>query len=137
MPSPSSFVAPIPQRWLKRVTPLLADGDPKAILWTIAAQAELRMVGLRSKQDAYDLCLQVLHNPGQLGECIPDMRDARDQTLCETWAFLCPHPLKVATPLYVKIGLHANHLTLNLFSLHIDRKGTLQKRIEAYLAKRK
>jgi hypothetical protein len=74
--------------------------------------------------------------PNQIGEIIPDMRDGFDQTLCETWAFLCPHPLKVPTPLYVKIGLHLNHIVLNLFSIHIDRKNTLSEEFAAYLKKR-
>lgn len=114
---------------------MLENGNPQNIHWTNTAERELPQFGFICRQDAYDYCLEVLCYPGMLGENIPDMYDSRDQTLCETWAFLCPHPFKLPTPVYVKIGLHQNKLTLNLFSLHIDRKGHLKKAIGNYLKK--
>lgn len=131
------IIAPIPRRWLDIVIPILDKGDSRAIHWTLTAEFDLPQIGLSNKQAAYDHILHVLRTPNQIGEIIPDMRDKFDQTLCETWAFLCPHPLKVPTPLYVKIGLHLNHIVLNLFSIHIDRKNTLSAEFAAYLKKRK
>lgn len=131
------IIAPIPKRWLDVVIPILDDGDARSIHWTLTAELDLPLIGLSCKQDAYDHILQVLRTPNQLGEIITDMRDKFDQTLCETWAFLTPHPLKVPKPLYVKIGLHQNQITLNLFSIHIDRKNTLSEEFAAYLKKRK
>ena len=130
------IIAIIPKRWLDLVIPILEDGDPKAIRWTLTAEMDLPHIGLSSRQAAYDHVLQVLRTPNQPGEIIRDMYDAFDQTLCETWAFLCPHPLKVLTPLYVKIGLHQSHIVLNLFSIHIDRKQTLREEFAKYLNKR-
>lgn len=131
------IIAPIPKRWLDVVIPILEDGDSQSIHWTLTAELDLPLIGLSCKQAAYDHILHVLRTPNQLGEIIPDMRDASDQTLCETWAFLTPHPLKVPTPLYVKIGLHLNQITLNLFSIHIDRSNLLSEEFAAYLKKRK
>ena len=64
---------------------------------------EMSAAGIEFKWNAYDLCLQVLRTSGMLGEQVPGMIDERDDTLCETWAFLCPHPLQLPTPLYVKL----------------------------------
>lgn len=129
------IIALLPQRWLNLVIPILEEGDPRAIRWTLTAQMEFPQIGLNSKQAAYDHILQVLRTPNQPGELIPDMYDAMDKTLCETWAFLSPHPLKVPTPLYVKLGLHHGKLILNLFSIHIDRKDALRHEFARYLKK--
>ena len=137
MPAPGHFIAPIPSRWLEVVIPLLDEGDSKKVRWTFTAQNELYSLGLNNKAEAYDHCLTTLRTRGICGENIPDMRDSFDETLCETWAFLCPHPLKVPTPLYAKIGLHDSHLSLNFFSLHIDRKGDLATAIANYQKERK
>lgn len=64
-----------------------------------------------------------------VGEPIYDMIDERDGTLCETWAFLCPNPLGRPEPIFAKIGLHQGLLHINLFSLHVDLSGKLQKAI--------
>jgi hypothetical protein len=129
------IIAFIPKRWLDIVIPILEEGDHQAIRWTLTAELDLPQIGLSCKQAAYDHILQVLRTPNQPGEIIRDMRDKLDQTLCETWAFLAPHPLKVPTPLYVKIGLHQNQIVLNLFSIHIDRKNTLSAEFAALLKK--
>lgn len=130
------IIALLPKRWFDLVIPILEEGDSQAIRWTFTAETEFPLIGLNNKQSAYDHILQVLRTPNQLGELIPDMRDKYDQTLCETWAFLCPHPLKVPTPLYVKLGLTQDQLTLNVFSIHIDRKETLREEFAKYLKKR-
>jgi len=130
------IIALLPKRWLDLVIPILEDGDPQAIRWTLTAELDLPQIGLSCKQAAYDHILQVLRTPNQPGEIIRDMRDKLDHTLCETWAFLAPHPLKVPTPLYVKIGLHQDQSGLSLFSIHIDRKNTLSAEFAAYLKKR-
>ena len=130
------IIAFLPKRWLDLVIPILEEGDPRAIRWTLSAETDFPLLGLPSKEAAYVHILQVLRTPNQPGELVPDMRDSQDQTLCETWAFLCSHPLKVPTPLFVKIGLHQNHLVLNLFSIHIDRKNTLREEFAKLLKKR-
>lgn len=129
------IIAFLPKRWLDIVIPILEEGSHQSIRWTLSAEMDLPQIGLNCKQAAYEHILHVLRTPNQPGELIPDMRDASDQTLCETWAFLAPHPLKVPTPLYVKIGLHHNQVLLNLFSIHVDRKSTLTAEFAALLNK--
>ena len=129
------IIAFIPKRWLDVVIPILEEGDHQVIRWTLSAERDLPEIGLSCKQAAYDHILQVLRTPNQPGENIRDMRDNLDHTLCETWAFFAPHPLKVPTPLYVKIGLHQNLIVLNFFSLHIVRKDTLSADFAALLKK--
>lgn len=128
------IIAIIPPRWLDIVIPVLEEGDPKGIIWTLTARQNLSRIGLSSQQAAYDHILKTLRTPNQPGEIIPDMRDG--QILCETWAFLCPHPLKAPTPLYVKIGLNHGKIVLNLFSIHIDLKDTLREEFANYLKNR-
>lgn len=124
-------IAPLPTRWLKPVIQLLEEGDKNKIQWTLTARSESRLLRFFNVNLAYDFCLQTLQDKGICGENIPDMRD-QNQIICETWAFLCPHPQGFETPIYVKIGLLDNHLLLNLFSLHIDRSGKLAKSIADY-----
>jgi hypothetical protein len=131
-----NYVAPIPARWAQPVIALLEDGDVEVIHWTLTAKQEFHHLGFATEAEAYDYCLTLLKTPGQIGECIVEMRTNDTEVLCETWAFLGPHPLGSDKPVYVKIGLHDDELELELFSLHIDRKGDLSKRIEAYLKKR-
>lgn len=71
-----------------------------------------------------------------LGEPIPGMIDERDSTLCETWAFLCAHPLQLKIPLYVKIALHGNRVHLVMISMHTDHSGKLLEAIRAFLKKK-
>ena len=131
-----NFVAPIPARWARPVIALLKDGEVGAIRWTFSAKQEFHHLGFATETEAYDYCLTLLRTPGQIGECIAEMRTNKQEILCETWAFLGSHPLGSDKPIYVKIGLHDNQLELELFSLHIDRKGDLSKRIQAFLKKR-
>lgn len=134
MPAKKTTVTPLPQHWLGAVIPLLERGDPACILWTGRAQREMAAAGLSFKWDAYQLCLEVLRTPGVLGEKIPGMIDESDNTVCETWAFLCPHPLQLKIPLYVKIALHGSLIRLVMISMHTDHSGKL---LQAILKKKR
>lgn len=136
MPAKKTVVAPLPQHWLDAVIPILERGDPASILWTGRAQREMSAAGIQFNWDAYELCLQVLRTPGMLGEQIHGMVDERDDTLCETWAFLCPHPLGLKIPLYVKIALHGSRVHLVMISMHTDHSGKLLGAIRAFLKKK-
>jgi hypothetical protein len=136
MPAKKTTVAPLPQHWLDAVIPVLVRGDPATILWTGRAQREMSAAGIQFNWNAYELCLQVLRTPGMLGEQIPGMIDERDNTLCETWAFLCPHPLQLKIPLYVKLALHGNRLHLVMISMHTDHSGKLLRAIQSLLKKK-
>ena len=129
MPKKQTAVALIPKTWLDAVIAILESGDSGKILWTVTAQRDLTSVGLAFTYEACDLCLEVLRTPGLHGERIPDMIDRNDKTVCETWAFLCPHPSGGSSPIYVKIGLHQGRVLINFFSFHIDRSGKLLKAI--------
>ncbi len=125
MPKKQTTVAPLPQDWLEAVIPILRNGDHNAIQWTGRALREMAAAGLGFKHEAYELCLRVLRTPGMLGESISGMIDETDGTLCDTWAFLCPHPLGISKPLYVKIALHQSRVLIHLISLHTDHSGAL------------
>jgi hypothetical protein len=127
-------IAPLPHRWTTIVVSILQDGDIHNIRWTYTAEQEFHHFGFISKEQAYDYCIDLLNTPGICGEMITGMYDQHDQTHCETWAILGKHPLGSPTDVYVKIGLHQNKVILNLFSLHIDRKGDLRQAIHDYLA---
>ena len=136
MPRKKTTVAPIPQGWLDAVIPLLRDGAPGKIHWTGRAQREMAVLGLTFKHEAYELCLEVLRHHCPLGEQILDMVDETDGSLCDTWAFLCPHPLNASDYVYAKIGLHHGRLHINLFSLHVDLSGKLKVAIRTYLKRK-
>lgn len=132
MPSRKTSVAPLPQSWLEVVIPLLEEGDPDKIAWTRRAQEEMSSCGLAFKPDAYDLCLRVLRATGMLGERITGMVDHSGGSECETWAFLCPHPLGIPKPLYVKIGVPPPGSQLLMISMHTDDSGKLLQAIRDY-----
>jgi len=134
---PQNFIAPIPPRWSDPVINLLEEGDPATIEWTFTALNERLPLGFHSEDMAYQHCIKTLRTPGLIGECVVEMRTIEQDNRCEAWAFLCPHPLGSPTPLYAKIGLHENKLNIDVFSLHIDRKGDLQQRINNYLNRKK
>jgi hypothetical protein len=52
-----------------------------------------------------------------------------------SWAFYAT--LGSPVDVYIKIGLHQNQVTLNLFSIHIDRSGELGAAIAAYQSKKR
>lgn len=128
-----NFIAPIPERWSGPVIKLLEKGDAQSIEWTFQALQDRTLLGLYTEDMAYQHCLKTLKTTGLIGECIVDMRTNIDNYRCEAWAFLCPHPLGSDTPVYAKIGLHEDHLSIDFFSLHIDQSGKLIKKIKAYL----
>lgn len=129
-----SRVAPIPQSWLSIVLPILEDGDLAKILWSGRATQDWEDLAPQSfKDDGHQLLTRVLSQPGVLGEPIYGMTDKADQTSCDTWAFLCPHPAGVPTQVYAKIGVHHGQLRINLFSLHVDLTKKLELSIAAYL----
>lgn len=128
-------IAPIPLRWITPVVAILQDGGIQNIRWTLTAEREFHHFGFRSKEQAYDYCIAILQTPGIHGEMVTGMYDRIDNTQCETWAMLGKHPFGSPTDVYVKIGLHNNQVVLNLFSLHIDRKGELRSAITDYKSK--
>lgn len=136
MSAKKTAIAPLPEHWLEAVIPILERGDAGSILWTGRALREMAAAGLEFKWNAYELCLQVLRAPGMLGEQIPGMIDERDDTVCETWAFLCPHPLQLPIPLYVKIALHCSRVSLVMISMHTDHSGKLLQAIRSHLKKK-
>ena len=136
MSASKTTIAPLPEHWLGAVIPILERGDPATILWTGRAQREMAVAGLEFKWNAYELCLQVIRTTGMLGEQVHGMIDERDKTVCETWAFLCPHPLQLKIPLYVKIALHGSQLHLVMISIHTDHSGKLLQAIRTFLKKK-
>lgn len=136
MSAKKTAIATLPEHWLGAVIPILERGDAGSILWTGRALREMAAAGLDFKWNAYELCLQVLRTPGMLGEQIPGMIDERDDTVCETWAFLCPHPLQLPIPLYVKIALHGSRVSLVMISMHTDHSGKLLQAIRSHLKKK-
>jgi hypothetical protein len=132
---PKQTAEPIPEPWLARVIHLLEQGDPKKIIWSGRALMDWQEFGM--KHDAYALCLEVLRSPTPIGQQIHTMDDRIDHSLCETWAFPCPHPCNPKTYLYAKIGLHHGQLRINLFSLHVDLSGDLVAAIRTYLKSKK
>jgi hypothetical protein len=91
--------------------------------------------------DAFSRLVRTLQQPGIWGERIIGMvplpkppKNAGNQVV---YGFLCPHPLGMPKPLYAKIGLFDDKVTIDLFSLHIDLSGGLAKRIALAQKKRK
>lgn len=127
---------PIPRLWLTTVVEILQTHDPERIDWTDTALETWQLYGL--EQDAYSLIARTLSAPEVLGHQVIGMRDRRDQTYTDCWAFLCDHPWDSPVPLYTKIGIHNTRIRINLFSLHVDDGSEkLQKAIAAYRKKHK
>jgi hypothetical protein len=91
--------------------------------------------------DAFIRLVETLRQPGIWGERVTGMiplpaapKNAGSQVV---YGFLCSHPLGVPKPLYAKIGLFEDKVTIDLFSLHIDLSGDLAKRIAQAQKKRK
>lgn len=131
-------IAPIPEPWKAAVIPLLERGRQSDVIWTIRATSNWQDVDTFGfKESAHELLIRQLRIPGLLGDDHPNMQDTLDHSLCETWAFLCPHPQGVPTQLYAKIGLHQRRVRISLISLHIDLTRDLETAIAAYLKKQK
>lgn len=126
-----SNIEPLPGPWCEAVIRILSKGGPAQIRWTVRAQRDWQQFGMT--QSAYALLATTLRHPGIWGERVPGMVPAvpsRHITdLPVVYGFLCPHPLGSPKPLYAKLGLYNDQITLDLFSLHIDLTGALAERI--------
>lgn len=129
-------IEPIPPAWIKEVIRILEACDPANIEWTFSAGQDWHQFGL--EQDAYELLIKTLSQPQVVGQRIVGMRDQRDGSHTDCWAFPCDHPWGTPIPLYAKIGLHHSRVYINLFSLHPDDgSAKLEQAIKAYLRKQK
>ncbi len=133
------MIGPLPPEWCKAVIRILRNGDPERVRWTFTAKQEWQQFGLTF--EAYKLLVNTLQHPGIWGEQIFGMHPLPNPPpkagTHTVYAFLCPHPLGVPTPLYAKIGLFEDRVTIDLFSLHIDRTEKLAERIAKAQKKRK
>lgn len=120
----------IPESWKNEVIRILNRSDAKCIEWTFQAQRDWQQFGLPFQ--AHERLARELRRPDVLGRLVYGMAGAS-----EIWEFLLPHPLGSPIPLYAKIGLRGDLLTIKIFSTHIDRKGQLEKAIQTFLKKRK
>lgn len=120
----------IPELWKNEVIKILNTGNNTLIEWTFRAQQDWQQFGL--PYQAHALLARHLKPADTLGRQVFGMAGA-----AEIWEFLLPHPLNSPIPLYAKIGLKNNHLSIKIFSVHIDLKGDLEKAILALLNKQK
>jgi hypothetical protein len=120
----------IPEIWKNEVIKILNNGNNTLIEWTYRAQQDWQQFGL--PYQALTLLSLRLKAADALGRQVFGMAGA-----AEVWEFLLPHPLNSPIPLYAKIGLKDNRLSIKIFSVHIDLKGELEKAILAFLKKRK
>lgn len=124
-------VEPLPQDWCEAVIRILRGGAPAQIRWTLRAQMDWSQFGL--PYQACEFLVSALQRPGAWGESVAGMMPLpgapKGAQPPRVFAFLCQHPLGLSTPLYAKIGLYDDHLSIDLFSLHIDLTSDLGKRI--------
>lgn len=113
---------------------LFESGKSADVLWTDRALHDWQYLDdFGTKDRAYDHLITRLQVPDLLGHDHPLQQDKLDWSYCDTWAFLCPHPQGVETPIYAKIALHNNQLRISLISLHIDLTKELELAITEYL----
>ena len=124
-------VEPLPDAWRAGVIAILRKGSPVAVRWSLRARQDWQQFGLGHQ--AFELVIRTLGQPGIWGErvlgmtplpCAPSSSGAQ-----VVYGFLCAHPLGGPKPLYAKIGMFDDRVTLDLFSLHIDLTGDLAQRI--------
>jgi hypothetical protein len=133
-----SGIEPLPPEWISAVLRILRNGQAAHIRWSFRAQQDWQQFGLTHQ--AFQHLIETLRQADVWGERIsgmaplPGLPAGAGQQL--VYAFLCPHPLGAAKPLYAKIGLFDDHLTIDLFSLHVDLSGELEKRIARARKKR-
>jgi len=120
----------IPESWKSEVIKILNTGNNTLIDWTLRAQQDWQQFGMLYQ--AHNLLATRLKAADALGRQVFGMASA-----AEVWEFLLPHPLDSPVPLYAKIGLKGNRLSIKIFSVHIDLKGDLEKAILAFLKKQK
>lgn len=120
----------IPELWKNEVIKILNTGNNTLIEWTFRAQQDWQQFGML--HEALALLASQLKPADKLGRQVFGMAGA-----AEVWEFLLPHPLNSLKPLYAKIGLKDNRLSIKIFSVHIDLKGDLEKAILAFLKKQK
>lgn len=124
-------VEPLPQDWCEAVIRILRGGSPAQIRWSMRARQDWQQFGM--PHDACSRLIKTLQIPGIWGERITGMTPLANAPqgagLQVVYGFLCPHPLGMPKPLYAKIGLFEDKVTIDLFSLHIDLSGALAKRI--------
>ena len=124
-------VEPLPQDWCESVIRILRKGAPAQIRWSLRARQDWQLFGM--PHDAFARLVQTLQQPGIRGErvsgMIPLPNPPKNSGAQVVYGFLCPHPLGLPKPLYAKIGLFDDKVTIDLFSLHIDLTGDLVKRI--------
>jgi len=131
-------IAPVPDAWKTAVIAILKKGGHADVLWTGRAQSNWQSIGDSGfKDEAHDFLIRQLRSSGLLGHDHPDMLDSLDHSICETWAFLCPHPQGFPTQIYAKIALHGQLIRINLISLHIDLTKELENAIHVYLQPKK
>jgi hypothetical protein len=128
-------IALIPDPWKRSVIALLRAGGHDQVIWTTRARSDWSYIDDYGTREAgHDLLIRQLSIPGILGHDHPPMQDHLDVSFCETWAFLCPHPQGVPTPVYAKVALHDSRLRINLISLHIDLTKALEEAIRKFQA---
>lgn len=134
-----SVVEPIPEPWCESVIRVLQRGPSPRIRWSFRALQDWQQFGMT--HEACERLVITLRQPGLWGERITGMtplpdppRNAGTQVI---YGFLCPHPLNLPTPLYAKIGLFDDNITIDLFSLHIDLTGDLSSRISKAQSKKR
>jgi hypothetical protein len=120
----------IPEHWKNVVIKILRSGNNSVIEWTIRAEQDWQQFG--QPHQALDFLAARLNATDALGRQVFGMAGA-----AEVWEFLLPHPLKSPVPLYAKIGLKGDRISIKVFSVHIDLNGELQKAISALFKKRK
>jgi hypothetical protein len=120
----------IPESWKSEVIKILNTGNNTLIDWTLRAQQDWQQFGML--HEALALLVRHLKPADKLGRQVFGMAGA-----AEVWEFLLPHPLNSPKPLYAKIGLKGNRLSIKIFSVHIDLNGDLEKAIQDFLKKQK
>lgn len=124
-------VEPLPQAWCEAVIRILKKGAQSQIRWTLRARQDWQQLGMA--YEAYSLLIKTLQLPGIWGERVIGMNPLpnppKNAGSHVVYGFLCQHPLGALKPLYTKIGLFSDKITIDLFSLHIDLTGDLAKRI--------
>jgi hypothetical protein len=135
----TSSIGPLPPEWCAAVIRILEKGHSERIRWSFRAQQDWQQFGMT--HHAFEHLARTLRQAGVWGERIVGMdplpdppAGAGDQLV---YAFLCPHPLGSPKPLYAKIGLFDDRVTIDLFSLHVDLSAKLEKRIAQARRKRK